>query len=119
MRESEIYRLSKERLRGRWCKQRLHDGAGNVCAVGAVILGGKGSAQVFRARAGKFLPSEFIGEVAPHFAYVECFNDHPGTTEADVLGLFDKVIADAERDEIIDEAREIVTAEREKECVIA
>jgi hypothetical protein len=81
---------ARERVEKGWCKHRLRDGQGNVCAVGAICLQ-TGAEMPARhpaaAQLRKFLPKEFGGEIAD-------FNDARSTTKEDVLMLFDKALAD-------------------------
>jgi hypothetical protein len=79
-----------------WTQYTLSDGTGNVCAVGAVYraagdhdLFGSPSLAVFNAAEA----ARDVLEGALAGWHLPSFNDHPSTTKADVLALFDRAIA--------------------------
>lgn len=83
-----IFDRAADRLRGRWMKGDLADDDGNVCTVGALLAVGLDAALVWEARqllwviVARDYPDRCEG------AFIEGtadFNDHPDTTEEDVL----------------------------------
>lgn len=94
-------KAAREIVRTGWCSNGLMDDQGNLCVVGAlnkvagVSLSGpslKGSRRVARRDAAYdalavHLPEEFE-------SLLDEYNDHPGTSHADVLNLFDKALSD-------------------------
>ena len=117
MRKSEIYRMARERLRGRWTQHAFGSVGGRVCAMGAIRWCG-----AFTMSQDGVLPygthdreehmkvqADFRSRaLALHGISVESFNDFIDTEEHDVLSLFDHVISEVSQEEAMAEARAIV-----------
>jgi hypothetical protein len=94
-----IYDLAAERLRGHWIKGTLDDDDGNVCSLGAlqVVTGGLTSPDYYASA--ERLSKIVVDGYPDRLTYddddeqmglhpVAQFNDHPDTTEEDVLLAF-------------------------------
>jgi hypothetical protein len=73
---------------GLWCKNAYKDG-GRCCAIGALEVLGEAAFKRARQALRHALPEGFLSVVA--------YNDHPTTTHADILALFDRAIEAEER----------------------
>src|SRR4051794_29615462 len=79
-----------------WCKYYLTNHAtGNVCAVGALY---RAAGEDVSAPSGGGLKTvkalrRILQDALGPARLVTCFNDHPSTTKADVIALYDRAIA--------------------------
>jgi len=81
----------------KWGKDFYYEQDGCLCVVGAL-----GKAMGISASGGQFCDSLVralnaeLPESAPIRNHLPAFNDHPDTTHADIMALFDRAIAAAE-----------------------
>jgi hypothetical protein len=80
-RDLAVLKRARHRIRYRWMWGK-GDSAWGHCALSA-IRGAGGDAAYHRLHA----------QIPPGWHRITVYNDHPSTTHADVLGLFDRAIA--------------------------
>lgn len=104
--EGQVIKTARDRIAGGFCKHHLSVGHGEgettkYCAVGALIDGDTFfmQAEAIVDRLYRYLPQEF--QITPRNSFrgqywgaVVDYNNHPDTTQADVVALYDKLLAD-------------------------
>lgn len=86
----EFMKSARQRVENGWHQGALHDGYGNVCAVGALHedINDMGASPFVR------YGHELLNNAAFKRGYISAahFNDDPETTQQDVLDLYDEII---------------------------
>lgn len=91
-----ILRGGRDAVRRGWCQKALRDEVGNVCALGGLLrtLGGEvwRGGHVSGARDAMGDAMDKLEAQIPGGIDIVRFNNAPGTTQADVLAVFDRAI---------------------------
>jgi hypothetical protein len=75
-----------------WHQGDWDDGTGRVCAAGAVVKADTGDARAWYAESDHAAEARGVLRALTPKGKVGAYNDHPLTTQADVVALFDWAI---------------------------
>lgn len=97
MRTSEALRRGRAEIEKGWCQNALSKDGG-VCAIGALMVAAGSDRDMIVAAHIDLGAHELLCRTAIGGSILD-FNNHPGTTQADVLAWFDAALAIAEEQE--------------------